>query len=467
MGDDILDKNINASDNLLNEESNEDLTELEKTTFSEQDFEGVKAFYNKVDPDCTSRQAITLSFATKYESEMDATINTSKIKFLFDLFGKGSLNYPSEDKITRAYVEKRLPEPSIGFTRQDNRLHLKLATTVPYGHNGIGAYLDLIDFITEQIAQPIAKVDSKIIKQTIQDVQDSISQIKSNHDWMASYKFWTKFLPEENPLTLEKKLELVSQYSYSDLEETFNDFTLRSFPTILYSGNLNQDDISHPLSYATQMFAGNGDESVIQPAKHRTLKVNEKRHHEFGPSEQTFFYRVIPLKRSPNSLREQFALSNFTSLLGGGFDSPLMQIIREKYHLVYGVNSSYYHENDVVIIHTNHAPDSFEAIEFLTEDITSAYLETGFDTSLIDAKKDQLVERMLVGRNAGRMVTSDMPSFRINKAYSHHVLKLNPLNLPQRYNLLFDMDQEESNEIARNLFDLENSLVYTYGRDEP
>ena len=93
--------------------------------------------------------------------------------------------------------------------------------------------------------------------------------------------------------------------------------------------------------------------------------------------------------------KEYFAMCMLNKYLGGGYDSLFINEIREKYNLVYQINSEYDWYKGIMVINAGINYDDFKLVSSLIEKLITDVKNGIVDMSLFEAIKKQMVAEQL------------------------------------------------------------------------
>lgn len=440
------------------------LSLLKQTEFSCHELEGVRAYYNKAD---APRQALMLTFSALYDSPKEAQEAEIAIDFFLHAAQKGTPQYPTEDAIARAFLEKRVHPPRLYTNRNKNCVTFVISSLLPAGTSTGLVALDYSKEILEDLFyHPLALEDDSIFAKAQQETLDEIAERISDHDKMAAYHFFRKYFSEEVPLSIEEERERVQQATMEALVEQFTAHLQRSFSVALFSGSMPQRVALTMMQIAAKKYGGSGTEDVLKKQSYQPMSISEEQYHQEGPSEKMQLFQAYALREIPQNLKDKAALRVLNQVLGADWNSLLMQIIREKHHLVYGIYSEYSSLRNMMMITTSHNPQDYQRIVDLTAEIVSDIVKGTITKEQFEHAQERLLESTLVqgGSFSGGIKTCDQPQFRIASAYNLYVSGLHEESRLDEWKQIAALKHSDVQDAAERFLDSKNRQIFTYGQ---
>lgn len=160
----------------------------------------------------------------------------------------------------------------------------------------------------------------------------------------------------------------------------------------------------------------------IEPSSQKTIIHQDK------PSQETLILTWILEKNKKNNRLQKISNNIFSNLFGNGPDSLLFKTFRQKYGLVYGINSSIYNYKNCSFLEINCQLDSTKSQEFLN--IFSQELKNFFNQ--IDKKMFDKTKKFM---NYQTLMTYDS-IYGINSMITDEAFRYKKIFLPEDYNNL-------------------------------
>lgn len=124
-------------------------------------------------------------------------------------------------------------------------------------------------------------------------------------------------------------------------------------------------------------------------------------------SEDNIKFKEVPMNITQSTLavgyrtnirlnsKEYFAMCVLNKLLGGGYDSVLLREIREKYNLVYQINTEYDWYKGVLVVNAGVDHKDYQLVTNLIEKSIQNIKNNQIDDTLFNAIKEQLINEQL------------------------------------------------------------------------
>jgi len=331
------------------------------------------------------------------------------------------------------------------------------------GEKALGGIIETADEILETSLLLNPKNTSDVLEKVRAQKLKVLEKGISNHQKMSMMKEQNIFLPSYTPLTHQDNISIVKNATFSEMQQAFNDLISRSFPVASLSGNMDPENFMAATSDFILEYGGNGTEEVLRRPQVYKMSETTNPHHAYGPSEQIQFLRSYPLIETPENPKEELALECANNILGNGWTGKLMQVIREKHHLVYGIRSSYVKSQDRLFINTEHAPDTYGQIESLTRELVEDFARGNFTREEFDHQKNELLESLVTEK--GRL-GCEHPKFRILSAQRQLITQTSPMPLADKYRLLSEVTYNDAQEAVEKFIDSEQNQIFTYSNRE-
>ena len=429
---------------------------LRETEFSRQDSGNAAVYTNHAE---SSSQAAQLSLVRSYGSAEEAV----RAELLVDIYlagvRKGCASFPTADSLTRAFYMARTQQPSVHTERWRDMLEFVVKVHVPAGERGVSAMGSAMDIVAEMMAQPLlrdAAHSERILELAREEVIRSLEDRIQHHPSYAYSLFDLRYFPQDSPLSVPGLLDLARNATFEDIIRAYEGVFAASSPVLLLSGDSPEGIASPVLGFAAQS-AGQG---TLPPLEVLEMGPVGKPVAEEGPSEHTQFLRAYTLAAVPGE-RERSALRLVNRVFGGGWTGRLMQVVREKHHLVYGIYSGYQEYRNMIRLGTEHDPRLLGRITALTQEIAEEVFSGKFQDEEFRKVQEQAIEEMLTAR--GPLRSCDQPSFRIDEAHRLHVKRAG-VGLAEQYETLTSFDPAEARHIALHYLSPGRSQIFTYGR---
>jgi predicted Zn-dependent peptidase len=397
-----------------------------------------------------------LCFVNEYETALEAREAELMLDFYLRAAKKGTVKHPTKDALTRAFRNARSKGVSLVTERRQNRLAFFAQVASP-NEASLQHQLALAD---EILTEPLFTVDSELYEAAREEMADSIRDLVQHHEYRAGNLFNEQFFPLSEPMGEEEQLRRVLEARMEDLVGNFQLHAANSTPILIYSGKASVEEVQQQFAAFMKKYGGSR-EALARMENEVFLEVGESVHVE-GPSEQWQLKIAYPLKETPRTDRDKVALKMFNKLLGGGWTAPLMQIVREEHHLVYGIYSILGDTKDVVAVVTNHHPDKYDQICQLTDGIVRDMVEGGFTDERFEEEREQMVERLVVPYPR-QILTCDSPKVRVNKAFKNYVQGHDSVPAADEYRILSEITPGEVKEVAKSFIDPGKAQIFTYG----
>ncbi len=433
---------------------------LEQTKFTRHDQDNIRIFHNEAD---SSRQQAEIYFIAKY----DCVENASKAEILNDFYlqalNEGSLKHPSKDALQRVLTNSRA-QFSTYTLRKNQCLLWKLSATGQSGKKGKTSLKNVLDLAREMINTP--KVLGKEGKKTIEELRkQKIESIKgriSNHSSQAGKIFGARYFPQTNLIDDATELEIVKNAKLEDLKYAFDMQLNASSPVMAFSGDLSFKHFLDTSMPFVETYRGEGTENSLYEKQIRELVKMGDPFFAQGPSEQMHLKIAYPLDKIPKTDEDKTALQLVNDILGGSWTSPLMQIIREKHHLVYGIHSTFQDTGNVFLIYTEHNPRDYAKVRDLTQEIVTDFSKGNFTREQFEKSKSCLLEKFVMNHGDGGLETCDQPGFRLSQAYEQFISKEEQPNLQEKYKIMANIEFEDAQKVAKEYLNANKCQIFTY-----
>ncbi|MBI5397851.1 insulinase family protein [Candidatus Woesearchaeota archaeon] len=428
---------------------------LERAEFSQHIVKGARVSYNRAE---SARHVAYVCFTRRYETSLAAQSTETLLDLYLRALLKGTSRHPSSDALTRAFRGVRVEQSALFTDRNQDLLTMGL----PLKFSSMDAVAQIFDVVDEMLSNPRAATDGSVFENVRKEHLDSIEDRIGNHDARASTLFFRKFFPQSAALEDEDEKTIVKEATFHSLQRIAKEHLSGSAVTLLYSGHADLSDIVEQFLSRVTVY-GHGTEALPAPEVEWLPKVTGPVH-ECGPSQQMQFIRAYPLEDALRHPEDWAALKLVNQLLGGsGWTSPLMQIIREKHHLVYGIRSLYLPKKNVIFISTSHEPAVYTKIVELMDGIVADIAEGSFSDDAFGKAKAQLLEEHLVSYGHG-LSTCDQPDFRVNNAYNQFVRRAVDLSRLESYRILAAVQPSDARHAAQRFLDPMRSQIFTYSK---
>lgn len=437
------------------------ITLLEQAEFSRHDLDGLVVYHNRAE---SSRQMARLCFVAQYDTPKEAAEAELLSGFYLRAAERGSEHYPTKDSLTRAFLGARTALPDINLERRRDMLFFAIDLSVPAGEKGKPSLEHSLSLANIMLNSPLVRTPDEgpaimelAREGSIRIIEDAVQ----DHSERATRLYSERYFPAIYPLDTGGELDILRKAGLSDIVDAYEGFLSRSVPVALISGDSPVEEIAVPLSGFAAGQAPKGEESVLSQPEVLQMPAAGEPVFEHGPSEQMQFLRCYPLAEVPDSMRDRAALAVVNTILGGGWTGRLMQVIREKHHLVYGISSAYQRFMNSIILKTEHDPALYKKISQLTQGIVNEIASGRFTNNEFEAVQDQMLEQMLVSSQGG-LATCDQPSFRIDRASDRFISKVAELSLAEAYRLVASLSPEEGRRACRRYLGPSESQIFTY-----
>lgn len=435
---------------------------LKEASFKEYVLGSTLVYCNEAD---SARQMAYLCFITDYDNPLEAQAAEVLGDFFLQAMEKGTPEYKTKGSLIRAFRSARTDKPEPHFARAHHKLIFNIPLVFPAGENGENSLKYVLKLVDKGLASPLVRIPEEnvpVVEQARAETMHEIQERMMNHGGRARSLFNRKYFANL-PLSEEDEARIVKKASADNLLEMFDAFLERSFPIVLFSGDMSPKTLETLLIPFMQKYAGNGNKSVLtEPVIEQLPKAGEPVF-EKGPSDKMIFIRGYPLKEVPGNEREKYLLFMLGYILGGSWKSPLMQIIREKHNLVYGIFSSYFPERNMVAIETNHDPLFYDKIAELSGEIAGGVLEGNVTEEQVGWARSDLLERKVI-TYSGSLVSCNQPSYRITDAFNRFILKKSKLSLKDGYKMIDSIGIDDLKSAAGKFFDTNENQIFTYSK---
>lgn len=437
---------------------------LEQTKFSRHELDGVLSYYNEAQ---STRQGAKLYFVSRYATPEAA----HQAEILMDIYlraiEKGTPNYPTKDSLERAFRSARTTIPDLYTNRILNQLMFVVSLSFPSGEIAKRSLEHILSVINEVLTSPRVRTPdegAEVMEEARGEVINSIKDRAQNHSARASSLFLQRYFPNILPFGDETEEEIVRQASVNELAETFDKQLAESFPVLLFSGDTPFESIADSLIPFVASYAGKGNGSVLTMPQPLVFPEVGAPVFEYGPSDQMQFLRAYPLTSIPEKEDEKAELGVVNYILGGSWTGQLMQIVREKHHLVYSIKSSYGKSKNMIRVSTEHNPAFYSRIEGLTREIVEDIASGNFTDEQFAKAQDELLEGVLI--SPGRsLITCNQPGFRLDRAYSQFIAKTTKLSPVEEYLLMASLEPCSARQTVQRYLNPNISQIFTYSKE--
>lgn len=428
------------------------LNMLRQMEFTQSNLPNARFYYNHA---ASSTNIAELCFTAKYNSSYDAQMAETLIDLHLRVSEKGTHDFPSKDRLIRAYKSQQAVPVQMYTERQLNKLTL----VVPLKYESEKDLLVQSTLLHQMLLSPHGfsqrTIFEKVKDEEIKKIEDRIT----NHELMASTKFKQCFFPSLSPLSEDKEKEIINNSEPWLLDFALQKHINNSTACVLASGPLPEQEVSSTIQKQFGDFL-KSKHSYKKCAPLKMKRIGEPIQ-KIGPSEQMHFIRAYPLQKKLTNIREQLCLEMANEILGGSWNSPLMQIIREQHHLVYGIGSTFFPALQLLSISTSHNPKDLKKIDKLTEIITTNIIRGNIPKIQFEIEKERMLENY-IAQSHHNIQTCDSPLMRIDYAHRRYVEKTQRIPIAQEYNLLSTISLREMKQVLRAHIDPEQSQIFTY-----
>lgn len=428
---------------------------LKETDFTKHEVNGRRVFQNESH---SSTQGIRSYFLSEYDSPVEAWKAETLTRFYKRVLEDGTLKHQSLDALERVLVNLRA-DASFRVKRHGRWTIFGAETKIPSGKKGKSSLQKTMDLMKERIDTPKIYGEGELFEKKRGEEIDSVKERKSKHRKKAIKIFKNKYFPKNYPSTDEEELEIISNAKFEDVKNEFYSLLEKSFPIMAFSGDLSlRQVLESPELFNSSRTLGTEDSLFAEEVEE--LEKTDSPFFAKGPSEQMHFLSAYPLKKIPSE-RDRLKLRILSDILGGSWTSPLMQIVREKHHLVYGIYSVFMKENNLFLIQTEHNPKDYEKINGLVKEIAGEVALGKFDENQFKKAKRELLEGFIVSSD---LETCNLPEFRLDNAYRQFISKKRELNLLEKYQIITGITFEEVQNAAKEYLDSEKNQIFTYSK---
>ena len=437
---------------------------LGATEFSREDSNGIAVYANRAGP---TLQEARLCFVTNYPSAEEAAREEFLTDFYLAAAKKGTASHPTMDALTRAFVSSRLNPPKLYTQRWREKVAFVLEMSLPAGDAGARSLGQALPLVKDILSTPLVRTPGQgeeILELTRQDSLKTIEDRTNDHGNHARFLFNRRYFPQMEPLDVDAQKALVGGASLADLVAATEGLLAHAFPLLLFSGDASPEQIAAPFASLAAGYSPAGDESALSQMRMLAMPSPGEPVFETGPSEQTQFISAYPLREAPATDRERFSLALVNAVLGGGWSGRLMQVVREKHHLVYGIYSGFDDKRNLVMVRTEHDPRLYGRILGLVQGLVGEVASGDFTDEEFTRQQEQMLESLLVS-HGHELASCDQPSFRIDRAYNRFVIGGTDLPLAERYTILAGLSPEDGRDAARRFLDPALNQVFTYAKE--
>ena len=214
-----------------------------------------------------------------------------------------------------------------------------------------GMLEESFDLLHEIIFNPNVnnqEFDSKIFNSLKKEIEAGIKTIKENPQIYANIRMLEN-MDSNSPYSYQGfgYLEDLEKITTSNLYQYYKDFISKSIVDIYVIGDVTAKELSElvkaKLNFKT-MKKEKKDVYIYHNKARRPKEIIEKEN--LNQSKLAIGVKLIDL----NDFERKYVINMYNMILGGGFNSKFMQIIREKESLAYYINSKVNKSDNLIII---------------------------------------------------------------------------------------------------------------------
>lgn len=367
--------------------------------------------------------------------------------YLEHLIFKGSTKYP-----TNKHLEN---------FKQEHGINLNGST----GGSDMSFWLSLPDFklnqgleiIDQFIFHPLFNPDQ--FKKEVSVITQEYFQF-----WNEPYnRFYKKFndliIGEDNFLNRHSigQPEFIAQLSQSDLKTLHSQYFQPQNLIISFVGNLNptetKNKITPILQHQTNNFSPKLPQTSIPQIKQKTLNYHDK-------IDQSYLI-ISWVKKKKLSFRDKVCLGIISSIISGNTNSILVQKIRQKLGLVYYINSSFSHSQDINFFEIWASTENKKLNQII--DTIQFEIKKFIQQGITTKKFNQIRQYM----NYRTLMSDDSPG-KISQNLSRQLFHHHKIYLPQDLvNIANKITLDDFMSVSRDLINPENTITATMTPTKP
>lgn len=427
---------------------------VERLEFHRKDLEGAIVHENRIDGPA---QYARVTFARKYDSPEQACRTTMILALYVNAAKKGVAEYPTRGKLDRAFLENRMPVPRISKCHSDTVATLDISMQLSEKAD-IATMRRSSLLLSQLMTEPLFLKDPSRLEQARDEYLRGIERRIGNHGVQAHNHFFRRYSPRIIPLSDAEQAELIGSVSLETLRSEFAEHVGAQLPIILFSGSDRVDDVREALDPLVRL-GGTEDPGITEKETKEFTPTSPV--HVPGPSKRTHHLRAYAIP-PPADCKERMAQALLNIMLGGERRGKLLQILRDKHHLVYGGGSWNYPKDGYMLIQTSHDPSHYDVIAHHSDKVFKGIAEGDFSREWMGMMRMAHSQRFVANSDYGAFMHIGQPMFRVAKEYLKVVGQVSNTSAKELHDALLSLTYEDVKAAAAR-FDPETKQVFTYG----
>ena len=270
----------------------------------------------------------------------------------------------------------------------------------------------VMGLLAEQLREPA--FDPEVLETLKSRQSAGLLQAIDNPDYRANAQVARMLYPKGHPNYSEKidvLLEDLQATSISDIMQFHTDHYGPKSMRLVFAGDIDFEQLTAAVEFAFDGWSGGVDYPAELPAQLKNIQQSKRIHIADKTSIAVHYAQNTGIRRTDADYIP-FMLGNY--ILGGSFNSRLMQTVRKKQGLTYSIRSG--HSGDILTpgnwsINASFSPALLDQGLAATEAVFTEWYEQGINPAEVQKAIDTLSGAYLVGLSTTARVAGQVLSF--------------------------------------------------------